>query len=58
MEKARELLEGSDMKISAVARRVGFQSPGYFGYLFKKHFGVTPSQFKAGPGAADVPRAE
>jgi len=48
MEKARQLLEGTQIKIGAVAQRVGFQGPGYFGYLFKKQFGVTPSQFKAG----------
>jgi two-component system response regulator YesN len=52
MEKARELLREAQLKISAVAQKVGFQTPGYFGYLFKKHYGLTPSEFRARCGAA------
>jgi two-component system response regulator YesN len=58
MEKARELLERSRIKIAAVARMVGFQSPGYFGYLFKKHFGATPSRFRSGREAAGGSREQ
>ncbi len=47
MRKARELLADARLKISAVARKVGFQTPGYFGYLFKKHYGRTPSAYRA-----------
>ena len=50
LEKARQLLEQDRLKIGAVARLVGFQTPGYFGYLFKKHFDLTPSQYKARGG--------
>jgi len=46
MRKARELLGDATLKIGAVARKVGFQSPGYFGYLFKKHYGCTPTAFR------------
>ena len=47
MEKAKQLLKDTRLKIGAVARMVGFQAPGYFGYLFKKHFGLPPSEYKA-----------
>lgn len=39
------LLQG--MKASAVARQCGFADPKYFGKVFKKHYGVLPSQYKA-----------
>ncbi|SFJ50313.1 two-component system, response regulator YesN [Halobacillus dabanensis] len=47
MEKARELFEHSDqVKIFEVAEAVGFgNNPRYFGQVFKKHTGVTPSNY-------------
>jgi len=50
MEKARQLLEETELKIGAVAQMVGFHAPGYFGYLFKKHFDLTPSEYRSRPG--------
>jgi AraC-like DNA-binding protein len=51
MEKAKQLLRDTKLKIGAIARQVGFQAPGYFGYLFKKNFDLTPSEFKARLGS-------
>lgn len=34
-----------DMKISDVSKKIGFQDPLYFSRLFKKEFGVSPSQY-------------
>jgi two-component system response regulator YesN len=47
LDKARELLKDPRLKIGAVAHMVGFQTPGYFGYLFRKHFDRTPSEYRA-----------
>jgi len=45
MERARELLRDTDMKISEVAETVGYQH-SYFNRLFKKQEGVTPGQYR------------
>ena len=45
MEKAKELLSLTDMKVNEVARECGFESPLYFSKLFHKYFGVPPTQF-------------
>jgi len=46
LNKAKELLKNKDAKISSIAKKVGYQNPAYFDYLFKKHFLVTPSEFR------------
>jgi DNA-binding response OmpR family regulator len=43
MEKALTLLKQGE-NISEVAWSVGFDSPAYFGKVFKAHFGFTPSE--------------
>jgi signal transduction histidine kinase/DNA-binding response OmpR family regulator len=43
LQKALELLK-SDMNVSEVSWAVGFDNPAYFGKVFKKHFGVAPSE--------------
>lgn len=45
LDKARELLRDTDLKISEVAERVSYQH-SYFNRLFKKQEGVTPSQYR------------
>ena len=45
IQKAKELLEGTDMKIGDIAERVGYRH-SYFNRIFKKQTGVTPSQFR------------
>ncbi|HZG86646.1 AraC family transcriptional regulator [Paenibacillus sp.] len=45
LEKARELLRDTDLKISEIAEGVGYQH-SYFNRLFKKQEGVTPSQYR------------
>jgi AraC-like DNA-binding protein len=45
MEKAKELLRDTELKISDVAEQVGYQQ-SYFNRAFKKYEGVTPSQFR------------
>lgn len=46
MEHAVELLRTTDDKTYMVAEKVGYDEPNYFSYVFKKRFGVSPSQFR------------
>ena len=46
LKKASDLLKSTDDKASVIAHKVGFNEQYYFSYLFKKHFGVTPYQYR------------
>lgn len=46
-EKARELLEDGDLRISEVAFAVGFQSLSQFNRVFKILSGKSPTQYRA-----------
>ncbi|MCY9515691.1 AraC family transcriptional regulator [Paenibacillus apiarius] len=45
MNKCKELLLATDMKINEIAESVGYQPP-YFNRLFKKQEGMTPGQYR------------
>lgn len=45
LNKAAALIEKNFGNISEVALEVGFNNPSYFAECFKKHFGVSPSQY-------------
>ena len=42
MKKSRELLENTSMKISQIAKEVGFSNNSYFCRSFREYFGSTP----------------
>ena len=44
--KAKELLSATQLRSSQIAREVGYNDAHYFSYLFKKHTGVTPSEYR------------
>jgi transcriptional regulator GlxA family with amidase domain len=46
VEKAKYLLESSNLTIDAIALKAGYQDTQYFRTLFKKISGMTPSQFR------------
>ncbi|NLG58347.1 MAG: response regulator [Clostridiales bacterium] len=46
LERARELLEGSQARSSSIAHQVGYRDPHYFSYLFKKHTGLSPRDWR------------
>lgn len=46
IEKAKELLENTDMKLSAIAMDIGYNEPNYFSHVFKKNVGVTPKEYR------------
>ena len=44
--KAKELLAATAMRSSEIAFAVGYNDAHYFSYLFKKHTGMTPSEYR------------
>ncbi|MBE0339412.1 helix-turn-helix domain-containing protein [Paenibacillus sp. 23TSA30-6] len=45
-ERARELLLDPNRKVAEVAELVGFADTNYFSIAFKKHTGLTPTEFR------------
>ncbi|WP_199621494.1 response regulator [Paenibacillus alkalitolerans] len=48
MGRAAHILRTSHMKIYEVSMEVGYQNPNYFIKVFKKHFGMTPQEYRIG----------
>ena len=48
MEEAARLLRETDEKTWRIAEATGYGDPNYFSYVFKRHFGQSPSRFRAG----------
>lgn len=46
LEKAKELVLSSSMRMSSIALQTGFGSSSYFSVRFTEYFGLTPSQCK------------
>ena len=46
INRAAELIETKFGNLSEIALEVGFNNPAYFSEVFKKQFGVTPSQYQ------------
>jgi AraC family transcriptional regulator len=46
MNRARELLETTDLSVTEIAAQVGYDDPSYLGRLFRKHFGTTPAAYR------------
>lgn len=47
IDKAKELLRHTDMKLSAIAMEIGYNEPNYFSHVFKKNEGITPKEYRA-----------
>ncbi|MGB5820281.1 MAG: helix-turn-helix transcriptional regulator [Saonia sp.] len=45
IEKAKELLEKSDLNVTEITYRIGINSRSYFSKLFKERYGVSPGQY-------------
>lgn len=48
LEKAKEQLENSSDSILGIAIACGFDSTSYFSKVFKRHLGLSPSQYRKG----------
>jgi YesN/AraC family two-component response regulator len=46
MNKARNLLCETNKKINDICSEVGYDNPSYFGFVFRKFFGVTPLKMR------------
>ncbi|PXV91026.1 two-component system response regulator YesN [Lachnotalea glycerini] len=45
IEKAKSLMENTALKAYEIAIEVGFSDPHYFSIIFKKHTGLTPTEY-------------
>lgn len=46
MQQAKVLLRNTDLPIAEVAERVGISNYNYFSRIFKKHYGVSPREYR------------
>lgn len=46
IEKAKELLRNTSLKVHEIALKVGYWETGYFYKQFKKHVGISPTEYK------------
>ena len=46
LKRSAQLLKESDLTIAEVSIMTGFANPKYFSICFKRHFELTPSEFK------------
>ena len=57
MERARELLAGSEVPLGEVATRVGYQTQAHFTDVFRKQCGKTPGCYRREAGQPQRARA-
>lgn len=50
MEKARELLRETNMKVNEISEKVGYANLSYFCRSFRNEYGVTPDQYRRKQG--------
>lgn len=46
MEKARELLEQTDLRIMEISQKIGYENEKHFMKTFKSTYGVSPSEYR------------
>ena len=46
IDKAKNLLENSNLSIKEICVSCGYTDPNYFSRSFKKNVGVTPTEYK------------
>ncbi|MGV8981778.1 response regulator [Clostridium sp.] len=46
LDASKELIKATKMKSFEIAYKVGYSEPNYFSYCFKKHFGISPSEYR------------
>lgn len=51
LERAKTLLETTDVTIEQIAERVGYEDAGFFSRLFRRSVGLTPVQYRRRFGA-------
>lgn len=46
MDRAKELLKDENRSMKEICMEVGYSDPNYFSRIFKKNFGVTPTEYR------------
>ena len=46
LEKAKQLLTATNMKLSDIALEIGYNEPNYFSHVFRKTEGITPKEYR------------
>lgn len=46
LEEAKRQIKNSHLKIYEIAENCGFSDPNYFSRCFKRHFGITPTEYE------------
>ncbi len=44
--RAADLLRGSDLSVTQILHRVGFHSPSHFTTTFRRHMGMSPTDYR------------
>jgi AraC-like DNA-binding protein len=57
-EKARDLLQDPNLRVSEIAFAVGFQSLSQFNRVFRKFSGKSPTEYRIGARQAELARAK
>ena len=52
IKRAKELLRSSTLRSFEIAYQIGYSDPHYFSYVFRKHTGLSPKEYRlqAQPG--------
>ena len=53
IEKAKELLTGSNKNIKEISMEVGYSDANYFSRAFKKNVGISPTEYKEKKGSVE-----
>ena len=48
MEKAKEMLDNTHMKIVNISAEVGYPNVSYFCQSFREYYGISPQKFRSG----------
>ena len=51
ISKAKSMLLDCDMSVTQLSEILGYTSPTYFGIVFKKYEGISPSEFRKNSGS-------
>ena len=46
LEEAKRMLETNDLAVEAIANEVGYEDASFFGRLFRRKIGLTPTQYR------------
>ena len=49
LQEAERLITSTSLRLSEVAKRVGYPNASYFSHIYKKYKGVSPAALRAGP---------